>query len=130
MATLTIDAITLPPDLVWADELNWTPIKAQQEYSLGGTLVIQEAESLAGRPITLVSGEDFAWVQRFNVLALLAKASTLNNPTMLLTLGDGRAYNVKFDRSADDPVKAEALLPGKGPVGTDYYKITLKLIQV
>jgi hypothetical protein len=129
MATITLDAVQLPGDLIWTDELNWVSVKAQQDYSLSGGLIIQESIVTAGRPITLESGDESAWVERGALQAILVKAQTLNGPNMALTLGDGRVFSVRFDRSGD-VLKATPIQPGKLPAATDYYKITLKLIQV
>jgi hypothetical protein len=129
MAAITLDAVQLPGDLIWTDELNWVSVKAQQDYSLSGGLIIQESIVTAGRPITLESTEDSAWVTRSALQAIIAKAQTLNGPNMVLTLGDGRVFSVRFDRSSD-LLKATAVQPGKLSAATDYYKITLKLIQV
>lgn len=128
MAAHTLDSVVLPA-LSWVDEFEWSSVKAQQEFSLGGGLVIQESQVTAGRPVTLESGEDYAWVQRSAVELLLTKLNTLGAPAMVLTLADGRVLNVKFDRSSE-PLKATPVLPWKGPAASDHYKVTLKFIQV
>jgi hypothetical protein len=125
-----LDTIALPADLNWSNEFNWSPIKAQQEYSLGGTLIVQQNQVTQGRSIVLESGDDVAWVQRDKILAIKSKLDTLGSPAMTLALADGRSYNVTFDWSTGEPFAATPLLPGKAPALTDYYKIVLKLIQV
>ncbi len=84
--------LTLPDDLLWADEHAWTPAVASTTYLITGALLVQSATRQAGRPITLVGPSDMAWVTRATVAALHAWAA------LPLTLDEGRfaAYREHF----------------------------------
>ena len=54
--------ITLPQDMRWADEFDWTKTaQAEPQRTLSGGLVIQQGIKQNGRPVTLAGD----WVYRF-----------------------------------------------------------------
>jgi len=108
MANIVLDGITLPGDLLWEDEFQWVPVARSAEYTLTGSLVIEESIKQAGRPITLVAKSEFLgaiWLSRATVKALYAKASKVGK-VMNLTLSDGRTFSVRFKENGvtADPV--------------------------
>jgi len=124
---ITLDALTLPNDLIWSDEFDWSPIQQTESYTLTGALVVESGKMLAGRPITLAGDEKSAWATRAQVNALYALLDT--DPTMLLTLHDGRTFNVKF-KHAGQPVQAKPVIDYNNPDDSDWYTLTLKLFTV
>ena len=64
--------VTLPKDLIWQDELAWEPVSQVYEYSVEGNLLIQESTKKKGRHITLVGQSNMAWLDRADMLALVA----------------------------------------------------------
>ena len=56
--TISLNAITLPADLQWTDELAWNPVAQNTDRSLSGAFLIQEAALTFGRPITLEGGDN------------------------------------------------------------------------
>jgi hypothetical protein len=102
---ITLDALTLPADLIWTDEYRWNPVAQQENVTLDGALVVQAMAQQTGRPITLAGGEDYAWVRRSLLEQLRAKANTPEQE-MTLTLNDGSEHTVIFtgDRMSADPV--------------------------
>lgn len=126
---ITLGSVSLPGDLVWADEFAWNPVAQSSEYSLTGALIVQAAPRLAGRPITLEakdSGAGYVWVVRSTVLALRTLAET-PGWTGTLTLADARTFSVGFREEGvlADPVRFIA------PLGeSDAYTLTLKLQTV
>ncbi len=95
---MNIDGIVLPNDLEWEDEISWTPIAQNSDYSASGALLLQESVRLSGRPITLVGSGNVGYLKRTKVLELLVKR---NQPglVMVLTLNDARIINVMFAQS-------------------------------
>ena len=89
--SITLGSITLPTDLHWSDEFDWTPVAQETEYTLAGALAIETGVMQAGRPITLEGGEDRAWATRATVL-LLQAAAALPGEKMTLTLNDARTF--------------------------------------
>lgn len=127
--SITLGTITLPTDLHWSDEFDWTPVAQSAEYTLAGSLAIETGVMQAGRPITLEGGDDRAWATRATVLLLQAKAA-LPGEEMLLTLNDARTFTVCFRHGDGAPVEARPIVPYNTPAAGDYYAITLRLMEV
>ena len=133
--TLTSGAtvITLPEDLQWVDE--FTPWKVAQvlEHSLTGALIVHESAKLVGRPITLQSGPNFAWVARSVVDQLRALEDVANGVNMTLVIPDypsgTRSFTVRFRRDSG-AIEAAQIKFKSPPAPTDYYSLVLRLIQV
>ncbi len=117
----TLDAITLPDDLVWPDELEWLPVEQTTDYASGGSLIIQTGVKLAGRPINL-SG----LITRSVLLNLRALAATPAEHTLTF---NGVTYTVRF-RYADTAIAARELIGYADPDANDYYETTLRFIEV
>lgn len=126
----TLDDIELPGDLEWIDEFDWSPVAAQTEVTLGGSLLVEESAQLAGRPITLRTGQagSTLWgvVPRSTVLALQALANTPRDTPMTLTLPDERTFDVLF-RHTELAVEARPQRHVWPPEDTDLYLLTLRL---
>ncbi|MBU1564222.1 MAG: hypothetical protein KJ630_01170 [Proteobacteria bacterium] len=115
---ISLDTITLPTDLWWEDETDWTPVDQETEYSTTGALLVDLATKQAGRPITLVGDRSTAWVSRTTVLALMALAA---DPGLVMTLIiDTRSFQVMF-RHEGKPVDAVPVVRISPPAATDFY---------
>lgn len=87
-------SLTLPDGLMPSDEwINWSPSVQSVDYSLGGAVIVESAERLAGAPLTLEGGERYVWMTGAQCDALDA---LLDDPsaTLTLTLHDGIARSV------------------------------------
>jgi hypothetical protein len=91
--TAGLNTIILPEGLLWEDEHQWSPIIQVVDYSITGAMLVQEAEKLAGRPVTLAGGETWAWLSRYEVVALLALGDGAA-AALTLTFPDGRQMQV------------------------------------
>jgi hypothetical protein len=124
--------LSLPDDLLWSDEHTWSPVVSSVSYLITGALLVQSATRQAGRDITLVGAADMAWVTRsvVNVLRDWA-ALPLDSDTgrFELTLMDGRMFTVAF-RHADGALEAEPITGFPARSDFDFYRITLKLMQI
>ena len=125
--SITLDAITLPEDLIWVDEFDWSPRAQKQSYTLTGALVVELGVKQKGRAITLVGGEQAAWIERSVLVALHAKLTGAG--TMTLTLNDTRTFSVVFAGDAN-PIQAAPIIDYSTPASADWYSLTLKLMQV
>lgn len=127
MPTIQLAAVTLPGDLLWVDEFDWTPVLQQQTYALDGALMVEHASRLAGRPITLQGAEDQGWVTRATLVSLyaLAQAPSTGLP---LTLSDGSTRLVVF-RHDQIAIEARPILRAIPDAGS-YYQLTLRLMEV
>jgi hypothetical protein len=125
-------ALPLPDDLLWSDEHAWSPAVASVSYLLTGALLVQSATRQAGRPITLVGPSDMAWVTRTTVATLHGWAAaplSASSGRFELTLRDARTFTVAF-RHFETAVEAEPVLGFPARADTDFYRITLRLIQL
>ncbi len=126
---ITLDDITLPDDLWWQDETDWTPVDQQEGFSITGALLLDVSTRLAGRPMTLIGDEGWAWTTRGVVLALQAKAAE-PGAQMALILHE-RTFTVLFRYSDGKPVEAESLTKMTPPAETDIYLLhALRLLIV
>lgn len=125
-------ALPLPDDLLWSDEHAWSPAVASVSYLLTGALLVQSATRQAGRPITLVGPSDMAWVTRATVATLhnwAAAPLAASSGRFELTLRDARVFTVAF-RHADTAIDAEPVLGFPAQADTDFYRISLRLMQL
>lgn len=124
---MQLDNLTLPSDLIWFDEFDWTPIEQSRAYSVTGALIIQTGTKQAGRPITL-SGDDRSGLISRADLATLQSKLTANN-ALVLTLNDARTFNVTFDHSKN-PIEAKPWIDYSTPDSSDFYTLKISLITV
>jgi hypothetical protein len=125
-------ALLLPDDLLWRDEHAWTPAVASASYLINGALLIQSARRQAGRPITLEGAPDMAWVTRATVAALAAWAAhplSDSSGRFALTFADGRSFTVAF-RQGDTPIESEPVLGIPARADTDFYRLTLRFLEI
>ncbi len=125
-------ALPLPDDLLWADEHAWSPAVASTSYLITGALLIQSATRQAGRPITLVGAPDMAWVTRAVVEQLRIWAAAPVSSTsgrFELTLADGRVFNVAF-RHQESAIEAEPVLGIPARLASDFYRLTLRFLEI
>ena len=125
-------ALPLPDDLLWSDEHAWSPAVASTSYLITGALLIQSATRQAGRPITLVGAPDMAWVTRATVELLRAWAAIpIGTATghFALTFADGRSFTVAF-RHTETAIEAEPVLGIPARADTDFYRLTLRFLEI
>lgn len=123
-----VTTITLPDSLEWVDEYEWSDVKGEATETIGGGLVIEETVVVAGRPITLKSG-DKVWTTK-DVLDALIALINIADKTYTLTLANGDTHTVVFDRRSGSPYDAKPVLRKNIQEDTDYFTITLRLIKV
>lgn len=128
----TNEQLTLPDDLIWQDEYNWAPTVSSVSYTITGAMIVQSAAKQAGRYISLVGPADMAWVTRATVETLYDWASITLSDTdgrYELTLSDSRQFTVAF-RHDDTPVEAEPVLGIAAKSDQDFYRLTLRLLEL
>ena len=123
----TLDATLIPRGMIWVDEFDWHPVEKSLDYSLSGALLIDVAERLAGRTITLKGEEQAGWIARATLQVLCAQAA-LPGQSFALTLADGRAFTVQF--APGNPIEATPIARPELPADTHPYIATVRLIAV
>ena len=124
---ITLGTLTLPDNFIWIDEFSWSSVQQARDYALSGALLIQEAQMLSGRPITLSGDSDRGnWMKRSALLELQSLAESAMDVAYPLTLQDGRNFSVRFARPAfeADPVHAYIV-----PDPNDDYIVTIHLFE-
>lgn len=126
-------SVTLPNDLLWKDEFEWSPVATNKSTSLSGALIIEQGVRQAGRPISLEPPPDMAWVKRSvadTLRAWCALPGMAENTPRLFTLQlqyptDTRSFTVMMESISATPVKE---FPSHSL--DDAFIVSLKLLQV
>lgn len=124
---MQLDNLTLPADLIWIDEFDWTPIEQSCSYSVTGALIIQTGAKQAGRPITLSGDASSGLISRADLATLQSKLT--ETAPLVLTLNDARTFNVTFDHSKN-PIEAKPWIDYSTPDNADFYTLKISLITV
>ncbi len=125
---MQLDTMTLPDNLLWVNEFDWTPVAQSTDRSLTGSLIVSESLMTYGRSIVLGDGEN-SWLTLSDLNTLFA-LSEIPKKKMLLTLPVGRAFTVIFDRSEGAPIEARQVLPLTNPDDSDFYAVVIRLLTV
>lgn len=125
-------AIALPPDLLWVDEMHWSPVKQSTERSITGALIVDVMPKVAGRPVGLKGTSTSAWIARAELKALRAAAAV---PGVRCSLSwNGEVHAVMFDHGDSDTsaaVTAEPVVDFSDPQDADYYhSLSVRLLTV
>ena len=130
MTTLTYlsTTLTLPDDLLWADEFTWQPVEQRTEYSITGALLVQSGVRVAGRPITLAA-EDAAsgWFLRSMLDQIKTWAAV---PEAEFTLAYRGANHTVIWRHQDTAVDASPVVFYNDVQSSDFYRATLRFLEV
>ena len=123
--------LSLPPDLIWADELTWSAVAQSTERGIFGTLIIDAMARNGGRPITLQGDGDSAWIDRRTLRTLGAWAQT---PGLRMALDvRGEIFTVVFDHGEEEESRAmgmTAVIDYADKEDGDYYcSLVLSFIE-
>ena len=123
--------LSLPPDLIWADELTWSAVAQSTERGIFGTLIVDAMARNGGRPITLQGDGDSAWIDRGTLRTLGAWAQT---PGLRMALDvRGEICSVIFDHGPEEETRAiamSAVIDYSDKQDGDYYcSLVLRFIE-
>jgi hypothetical protein len=124
---MQLDNLTLPTDLIWIDEFDWTPVQQTQTYSITGALIIESGVKQAGREITLSGDNSSGLISRADLITLETKL-TITTP-LVLTLNDARTFNVIFNH-AKKPIEAKQWIDYSDVDNADLYTLKINLLAV
>lgn len=129
MITITDNTttVTLPDDILWSDEFAWHPVEQRVDQTITGALIVQAATRQAGRPITLQSGQNFAWLTRAQLDTLKTWAAVAGK-TLTLNIR-GVARSVMF-RHNDGAIEAEMVMYHAAPTASDYYVCVVRFLEI
>lgn len=123
---MQLDNLTLPTDLIWVDEFDWSPIEQTQTYSITGALIIESGTKQAGRIITLKGDNNSGLASRATIKNLYEK---LNDASMILTLNDGRTFNVVFNHKSK-PIESKQWIDYSLQDDADLYTVNLSFLTI
>lgn len=121
--------ITLPEDLLWSDEYDWSAVDQSQERGLTGSLILQAMAMTLGRPITLAPEDDRSAAMTRAVLDQVYTWAAIPLKELTLTLR-GIARDVVFRHDDKPAVAARPWIHYSSMDSTDYYLVTLKFLTV
>ena len=121
---VTLAGINLP-DAIWEDEFAYSPVDQNVRYTLGGKPVIETAVRKSGRPITLRC----QWVSLAD-LRQLELLRDLPESVMDLFLSDGRSFATAFRHTDNPPLDVVPVVERPAYTDSDFFNISIKLIQV
>lgn len=123
-------SVDFSDDLTWTDEYEWHPINQTAQRTITGALIVSSSALVGGRPITLEPDDQGPWHTRAQVYALRNLAA-VPGKTLTLTLR-GQNYNVIFRHQDTNSaaVDAKPIIPFNAPIDTDYYKVTIRLMEI
>jgi hypothetical protein len=124
--TTTID---LDPDLLWVDENNWFPVEQTVERTITGALIVDVAERVGGRPITLQPEDDASAWMNFEIVEQLRNWAAGVGKTLTLTLR-GTTRTVMFRHQDGSPLEATPVVHFSDVQAGDLYRVTLRFMEV
>lgn len=124
-------SIDLPDDLLWADELTWSPVNQSTERGIFGTLIVDVMKRSGGRPITLQGSGNSAWISRSTLKQI---AALLAMPGLKMDLSiRGESFTVIFDHGSDETTKSismEDVVDFSDKEDSDYYcSLVLRFLE-
>jgi len=127
MTTITNGAttVTTAHPLIWVDEYSWPNVVQRVQYTITGAQIVEAAVKQAGRQITLQSG---SWLTRAQVDTLQGWAAQAALVLDLSVRGEA-ARDVVFDHAAG-AIEAQPLFAVGDPDGADFYRVTLRFLEV
>lgn len=121
--------LALPDDLYWADEAAWHPVEQTSTRTITGALVVQAAERIAGRPITLQPEDGAsAWMTRATLDTLRSWAAAPER-VMTLTLR-GIDREVIFRHQDGSAIDAQPIVHYSDVQNEDFYSATLRFMEI
>lgn len=130
MITLTdgTTTVVLHKDLYWSDENNWHPVEQTKEYTITGALIVMSGERKAGRHVTLEAEDDNSAWMLLNTVVQLRNWAKIPGKQMILNLR-GVNRTVLF-RHEDGGFEAAPILHQDETLGTDFYRCTVRLLEI
>jgi len=124
---ISLEGVTLDPSLLWTDENNWAPVEQAIQRTVTGALIVSSSARVGGRPITLQPEDDSSsWMNQATVTALRNLTVTPGRVMTLTLRGTNRSVIFRHHESP----ALEAVPIVHYDDGADWYKVTLKLMEI
>lgn len=123
-----VGGIALDPHMTWRDEGQWTPVRERVRIGCTGKEIVTTASLYSGRPITLTRGDAGLWATR-DILRQLQALRDTAGWAGLLTLPDGRQFQVRWDHAAG-PIDIDPARLLSEPDNDDIVRLTLRFREI
>lgn len=124
-----LTTVQLNPDLFWEDENNWHPVEQTSERTITGALVVQVAERVAGRPITLRPEDDSSGATEHTDLEQLRNWAAVPGQEMTLTIR-GESRTVIFRHHDGAAIEARPWVHRRDVQSGDWYLATFRFMEI
>lgn len=122
--------LTLNPDLFWADENNYTPVRQESEPTLTGAMVVQAGAMVAGRPITLAPEDERSGWMPFSVVQQLRNWAAVPLRQMTLTIRGVSRTVIFRHQEGGGGFEATPVAHRQDVDADDPYLCTLRLMEI
>lgn len=124
-----LTTVQLNQDLFWEDENNWHPVEQTSERTITGALVVQVAERVAGRPITLRPEDDSSGATELTNLEQLRNWAAVPGQQMTLTMR-GESRTVIFRHHDGAAIDARPWVHRSDVQSGDWYLATFRFMEM
>jgi hypothetical protein len=120
--------VTLPDDILWVDRHSWTPVEQTVATSITGASIVDVATRVNGRPITLQSDEEHAWMPYSDISQLKVWGAEAGKE-LVLTIG-ATVFDVIFRHQEKPAIDVYPIIDYNAPDSQDWFYGTLKFTEV
>jgi hypothetical protein len=121
--------VNLHPDLLWSDEHNWHPVAQTAQRGLSGSLIVQAAKMLKGRPITLETEDDDSGAMTLAVVEQLRNWTAVEGQQLTITLR-GVSRTVIFRHHDGPALEAKPWIHRADVASGDFYICVLRFTEI
>lgn len=122
--------LRLNDHLIWKDWGKYSPLEQSQQYSIDGSLMIEQTIKKAGMPITLSAEANQGLKYRKDIEPIQQMMLSNIEDPMILKIHDESTFNVLFSSVDGTPIEATPLIEYADPELNDYVGLTLRFIVV
>lgn len=127
-----LNGIALPDDVLWTDELIYTPNSHTKKFTAGGNLQVIKHRRKKGRKITLDCGVGVPEIGvKAPTLLMIKQFQALRDAdeAMTVTVASGETFNVMFDHE-NGHIEATPVINYAVAEDGDFYYLILHLFEV
>lgn len=120
--------VSLPDDMLWVDQHSWSPVEQTVNTSITGASIVDVGTRINGRPITLQSDQQHAWIP-YSVISQIKAWGLVAGKQLTLGIGTS-TFQVIFRHHDKPAVDVFAIVDYNTPDATDWFFGVLKFTEV
>lgn len=125
-----LDNTILNPSLIWVERFHSSGVSQTTRITLGGRPVVNAANLVGGRAITLIASQTTGWLTEDMRLALMGMAAIPGKVMALTYHDDLLLVPVIFKHDEPPALELQPLRYKSTATAGDFYIGTIKLMQV